>query len=176
MWNTLRIEGIVKGLLARGWNCGLLQTDRTVRAEVQGRKCQERARGNIGGFSLLEVMVALAIRATALTAVLKLHSDAMDMVIAGRTHTQGAELAQYKLTEIELAGLEGLALQSGEFGEIAPQYAWDVTVEPTPLESWSKVTVTVNNIHLRSGDEFRLTTYLLKSKPDEEEKEALEQE
>ena len=100
----------------------------------------------------------------------------MDMVIAGRTHTQGAELAQYKLTEIELAGLEGLALQSGEFGEIAPQYAWDVTVEPTPLESWSKVTVTVNNIHLRSGDEFRLTTYLLKSKPDEEEKEAPKQE
>ena len=122
----------------------------------------------------MEVMVAMAILATAFTAVLKLHSDAMDMVIAGRTHTQGAELAQYKLTEIELGGLEGLKLQSGEFGEIAPQYAWKVDFEPTPLESWTKVTVTVKNIHMREGGEFRLTTYLLTSKPDKEEKGAVE--
>jgi hypothetical protein len=121
-------------------------------------------------------MVALAILATAFTAVLKLHSDAMDMVIAGRTRTQGAELAQYKLTEIELAGLEDLDLQSGEFGELAPQYAWNVSIEPTPLESWAKVTVTVNNIHLRAGGEFHLTAYLLKSKPDEEGKDTPKEE
>jgi prepilin-type N-terminal cleavage/methylation domain-containing protein len=126
----------------------------------------------VGGFSLLEVMVAMAILATAFTAVLKLHSDAMDMVIAGRTRTQGAELAQYKLTEIELGGLESLKLESGEFGEIAPQYAWKVEFEPTPLASWTKVTVTVNNTQLRKGGEFRLTTYLLTSKPDEEGQES----
>jgi general secretion pathway protein I len=148
MWNILRIEDFAG-----------------TRRKAQGAGRKER------GFSLLEVMVAMAILATAFTAVLKLHSDAMDMVIAGRMHTQGAELAQYKLTEIELGGLEALEFQSGEFGEMAPQYAWDIDIEPTPLESWTKVTVKVNNIHMRARGEFQLTTYLPSSKPDEEKKE-----
>ena len=168
MWNTPVIEAFAGGLRATGRGCTLRHSAGYIirrKARGAGRKEGEP------GFSLLEVMVAMAILATAFTAVLKLHSDAMDMVIAGRMHTQEAELAQYKLTEIELGGLEGLEVQSGEFGEIAPQYAWNVDIEPTPLESWTKVTVTVRNIHVRRGGEFHLTTYLMASKPDEEEKE-----
>ncbi len=168
MWNILKTEDFVKTLPALGRGGILHHSGADIRCKAHGAGRKERDRG----FSLLEVMVAMAILAIAFTAVLKLHSDAMDLVITGRIHTQEAELAQYKLTEIELGGLEGLELQSGEFGEIAPQYAWDVTLEPTPLESWTKVTVTVNNIHLRAGGEFRLTTYLMK--PAEEEKDAKE--
>ncbi len=160
----LSIEVSVKGLRAPGWDCGLHPSGGYVRRKPLGTGHKETE----GGFSLLEVMVALAILATAFTAVLKLHSDAMDLVMEGRMHTQGAELAQYKLTEIELGGLEGLKFQSGEFGEIAPQYAWDVNTEPTPLKSWTKVTVTVHNIHMRKGGEFRLSTYLMNAEADEE--------
>ena len=60
------------------------------------------------GFTLLEVLVAMAILATAFAAVLRLHSDSMDMVIASRAHTKALELAQYKMTEIELSGPEKL--------------------------------------------------------------------
>ena len=113
------------------------------------------------GFTLLEVMVSLAILATAFTAVLKLHSDSIEMVISSQAHTKGADLAQYKMTEIEIAGLKNLPFMSGEFGDFAPEYRWDISVEPTPLSLWTKVTVTVSNRNIGKGGEFRLTEYML---------------
>ena len=90
MWNTLRIEAFAGGRLAIGWGCILRHSAGYImRRKARGTGCEAEDRG----FSLLEVMVAMAILATAFTAVLKLHSDAMDMVIAGRMHTQEAELA-----------------------------------------------------------------------------------
>ncbi len=115
------------------------------------------------GFTLLEVMVSLAILATAFTAVLKLHSDSMEMVISSQAHTKGADLAQYKMTEIEIAGLKNLPFMSGEFGEVAPEYSWNIKIEPTPIKLWTKVTVTVSNRNIGKGGEFRLTEYMLPS-------------
>ena len=118
------------------------------------------------GFTLLEVMVSLAILATAFTAVLKLHSDSLEMVISSQAHTRGADLAQYKMTEIEIAGLKNLPFMSGEFGEFAPEYSWSINLEPTPIKLWTKVTVTVSNRNIGKGGEFRLTEYMLVSGPE----------
>ena len=115
----------------------------------------------ISGFTLLEVMVSLAILATAFAAVLRLHSDSMDMVISTRVHTKGAELAQLKMTEIELLGLKNLPFISGEFGDLAPEYTWNIKIEPSPINLWKKVTVIVNNKNMGKGGEFRLTEYML---------------
>ena len=111
------------------------------------------------GFTLLEVMVALAILATAFAAVLKLHSDSIEMVIASRVSTKGAALAQYKMTEIEMIGLDKLPFMSGEFGEMAPDYVWNVEVEPTQFNPWVKVTVLVRNKNMK-GTGFRLSEYM----------------
>lgn len=116
-------------------------------------------RKSYDGFTLLEVMVALAILATAFAAVLKLHSDSIEMVIASRVNTKGAALAQYKMTEIEIVGLDKLPFMSGEFGEMAPDYVWDVEVEPTQLNPWVKVTVKVRNRNMK-GAGFNLTEYM----------------
>lgn len=113
------------------------------------------------GFTLLEVMVATAILATAFAAVLVLHADSVDMVIASRVHTKAAQLAQYKMTEIEVIGLKNLPFTSGEFGEIAPQYIWEISREPTSQHPWIKVTVTVSNRNLAKGGEYRLTEYMV---------------
>ena len=115
------------------------------------------------GFTLLEVMVSLAILATAFTAVLKLHSDSMEMVISSQAHTKGADLAQYKMTEIEISGLKNLPFMSGEFVEFAPEYSWNINIEPTPIKLWTKVTVTVSNRNIGNGGEFRLFEYMLLS-------------
>jgi prepilin-type N-terminal cleavage/methylation domain-containing protein len=113
------------------------------------------------GFTLLEVMVSLAILATAFAAVLSLHADSVDMVISSRFHSKAAELAQYKMTELELAGLKNIPFMSGEFGDLAPAYTWDINTEPTPVNPWIKVTVTVANRNLPKGGVFQLTEYML---------------
>lgn len=113
------------------------------------------------GFTLLEVMVALAILATAFAAALRLHSDCMEMLISSRIHTKAAELAQYKMTQIELAGLMNLGLPAGDFGELEPDYVWDVRVELTPSELFKKVTVAVRNRHGGKSGEFELSEYML---------------
>lgn len=105
-------------------------------------------------------MVAMAILATAFAAVLRLHSDSMDMVIESRIKTRALELAQYKMTDLELAGLDNLGLQSGEFQDLAPDYLWEVSVEPAAVAPWSRVTVHVRNRNRKSGG-VRLTAYML---------------
>ena len=114
------------------------------------------------GFTLLEVMVSLAIITTAFAAVLTLHSDSMEMVINSRIHTRAADLAQYKMTEVEITGVNKIAFKSGEFGDAAPEYTWDILVEPTPLESLVKVIVTVRNRNIQEGGAFQLTEYMIK--------------
>ena len=116
---------------------------------------------NRGGFTLLEVMVSLAILATAFAGVLRLHSDSIEMVISGQVYTRASELAQYKMTEIELTGLKNLPFISGEFVDLAPEYIWDIEVEPTPLDPWVKVTVSVSHRNMGKGGAFQLTEYML---------------
>ena len=120
------------------------------------------------GFTLLEVMVSLAILSTAFAAVLKLHADSIEMMIASRIHTSAAQLAQYKMTELEIRGLENMGFLSGEFNELAPDYLWNISVEPTSLREWNKVTVTITNRLTRKGGEYHLTEYLFSGKGETE--------
>jgi general secretion pathway protein I len=124
----------------------------------------KRSAKSCRGFTLLEVMVALAILAIAFVAVLKLHADSVEMLIASRIHTTASQLAQFKMTEVEVVGLENLGLFSGEFSELAPEYGWKISVEPTPLADWSKVTVTVTNRYVSQGGEYQLSEYILSRK------------
>jgi general secretion pathway protein I len=112
------------------------------------------------GFTLLEVMVSLAILATAFAAALRLHSDSMGVLISTRIHTKAAELAQYRMTELEMGDYKGPRMTSGDFGELAPDYIWEVRVEDTPTEFWKMVTVQVRNRHGGKAGEFELTEYM----------------
>ena len=113
------------------------------------------------GFTLLEVMVSLAILATAFGAVLRLHSDSVEMVISSRAQTKAADLAQFKMTEIELTGIRRIPFLSGEFGDLAPEYHWNIDLEPAPIDPWIKVTVRVSNRNMGQGGMFQLTEYML---------------
>jgi hypothetical protein len=113
-------------------------------------------------------MVALAILATAFAAVLKLHADSVEMLLTSRMHTSAAQLAQYKLTQIEVMGIENLPFLSGDFDNLAPDYKWSVEVEPTGMKDWNKITVTVSNRLVRKGGEYQLTEFMPLPRPEQE--------
>ena len=81
-----------------------------------------------GGFTLLEVMVALALIAIALTAVLGSQSQSVSLAGEARFNTTAALLAQTKMAEIELKDPEDLTADSGDFGEDFPGYTWQSSV------------------------------------------------
>ena len=92
--------------------------------KLRRNEALERARG----FTLLEVMIAMAIIAIALVAVLGSQSQSLDLASEAKFKTTAALLAQGKMAEIETASMENLSSDSGDFGEDFPNYHWEYTV------------------------------------------------
>jgi len=91
------------------------------------------------GFTLLEVMIAVAIIAIAFTAVLGSQSQSVSLAIESRFNTMAPLLAQRKMAQVESEKLEGLASDSGDFGEDFPGYTWQVDVRDVVFEELSGV-------------------------------------
>ncbi len=81
------------------------------------------------GFTLLEVMAAMAVMAAALAAVLGVQSQAVGIATEARFTTNAALLAQEKISEMEALGPEGAHSDSGDFGEDFPGYRWTASVQ-----------------------------------------------
>ena len=112
------------------------------RFEVQGPGFQAQNPQAQAGFTLLEVMIALAIVAIALVTLLGLGNRSID--INGRLQhiTRATLLAQQKMTEIETQG-SGVQEAEGPFDPPHEIYRWRIALEETPLPSVRMVTVTV---------------------------------
>jgi general secretion pathway protein I len=80
------------------------------------------------GFTLLEVMVAVALIAIALTTLLVSQSQSVSFANSAKFETMAALLAQSKMSEIEMQEKDIPANDSGDFGDDYPGYAWEVTV------------------------------------------------
>ena len=84
------------------------------------------------GFTLLEIMLALAILAITLTAVLRSQSHSLSLATEARFRTTAPLLAQHRAA-LAQAAAEGVAVTgSGEFGEEFPGYAWAVVESDPP--------------------------------------------
>jgi len=105
------------------------------------------------GFTLLEVMVALAIVAIALVALMGLGNRSIAVNARLQKITQATLLAQQRMTEIEIqsgqGGLQALN-EEGVFDEPFAEFRWRLKYEDTPLPNLRIVTVTV-----AWGDEAR---------------------
>ena len=86
------------------------------------------------GFTLLEVMVAMAIIAIALMAVLGSQSQSLSLASEAKFGTTAAFLAQGKMAEIEAGKPEDITSDSGDFGEDFPGYRWDLSVNDVTLD------------------------------------------
>jgi general secretion pathway protein I len=105
--------------------------------------------GRAHGFTLLEVLVAVAILAIAMVAILKANVQNLDALNASRESTTASLLAAGKLAEIEAMGPAEWAEFEGDFAEDHPDYTWEVETAITESEGVMRVVVTVQ----RSGGE-----------------------
>lgn len=86
------------------------------------------------GFTLLEVMVAIAIIAIVLVGVLRLQGQTVGMNESFRFYTQAPLLANARMSEV-LADPDGAGgATSGDFGEAFAGYTWEVEREPVILD------------------------------------------
>ena len=86
------------------------------------------------GFTLLEVMVAVAIIAIALTALLGSQSQSVSYANSAKFETMAALLAQKKMSEMVIQDPASLTSANGDFGDDYPGYTWEATVSDVSLE------------------------------------------
>lgn len=90
-----------------------------------GRGPEGKSRSR-GGFTLLEVMAAVAIVSIVLMAVYKLHLQTISMNTAARFYTVAPVLAQRVIADFELN--EDEMGTSGDFGDAFPGYLWSADI------------------------------------------------
>jgi len=112
-----------------------------------------------GGFTLLEVMIAMAILAITLVVIFQSQSQSVSMAGEARFQTTAALLAQGKIAEIETANPERISSDSGDFGDDFPDYSWELDVTETELESLKKIEVKVVNEKMKSNNSLRFVFY-----------------
>lgn len=111
------------------------------------------------GFTLMEVMIAMAILAIALVAVFQLQSQSISMATDSRFMTTAALLAQSKMVEAEAGSTLSNRKEDGDFGPDYPQYIWRLEVGDTDLAQFKKVEVTVINKLFIGGGTYKLLLY-----------------
>lgn len=96
-------------------------------------------RGAIGrrGFTLLEVMISLAVLAIALLALLGLDHQDLQSVIRTQDLSRAAMLAQALMTQAELGSIPEVATTTGDFQSMYPRqypnFRWQRVVEPSAV-------------------------------------------
>ncbi len=112
------------------------------------------------GFTLLEVLVAVAILAIALVAILKANVQSLDALTGTRETTTASLLAAGKLAEIEAAGAANWSELQGDFGEDYPGFTWEVESTVAELEGVIRVAVIVRRSGGVVGREVRIEELL----------------
>ncbi len=98
------------------------------------------------GFTLLEIMIALAIVSIAMVSLLALANRSIGFHDRLQRITAATLLAQQKMAETEVSAQKGAlttAPTQGVFNRPYEGYRWSITFADTPLPSVRMVTVTV---------------------------------
>jgi type IV pilus assembly protein PilV len=116
------------------------------------------------GFTLIEIVISMAILAIGLVGILSLFPVGFDSARRSMNLTQASLYAQEKLAEIKKDGFPDLTPINGEFAD--PNYKWEQAVsDEVPAGYLRKVELTVkwnykNNVH-----QEMFTTYVAKYAP-----------
>ena len=100
------------------------------------------------GFTLLEVMIAVALIAIALTTLLGSQSQSVSFANSAKFETMAALLAQSKMSEITVQEPGELTNDSGDFGDDYPGYAWEVNVSDIVIAGMDKISDYLKQVDL----------------------------
>jgi len=107
------------------------------------RRRSDRSRS--GGFTLLEVMVALGIAALSLTAVTAAMSQMVDAANSMKERTYASWIAQNKIAELRLSNIvPDVSEDSGEVEYAGLEWTWSSTISETGVENLYRVDVAVS--------------------------------
>lgn len=99
------------------------------------------------GFTLLELIVAIAILAVALFGVMQAVTQGINSSIVSRERARAVELAELKLTELRLDPALEPGVSDGDFGDQQPDWTWTSDVVETEQEGLLRLLVTVSWAH-----------------------------
>jgi general secretion pathway protein I len=85
------------------------------------------------GFTLLEVMIAMAILAIGLTSLFGSQSSSVALATETRFNIQAPLLARLQLSTIQ-SSTEGIFADNGDFGDEFPGFQWELSVEDTSFQ------------------------------------------
>lgn len=112
------------------------------------------------GFSLLEVMVALAILATALVVVLSHQAASIDVGNEAKIMTKATLLAQERMTALIAQEEVNVGVDEGEAEEGNPVFKWKTEVEESETEGMKRVTVVIAWKEGGREKDLRVVTYV----------------
>lgn len=115
---------------------------------------------NYKGFTLLEVMIALAIVSIALVAMLGLAQRNILVNDRLQRMTQATFLAKQKMAEIENGILSGLDRTRGEFPSPNQQFSWRVQYSSTPIQGIQQIDLSVLWGEEKENELVTLTSFL----------------
>lgn len=85
-----------------------------------------------GGFTLLEIMVSIAIIAIVLVSLFRMHASTIGLAEKIKFNAVAASLAREKITRI-LMDIKDSGDNRGDFGDAFPGYAWESTMAELPM-------------------------------------------
>lgn len=104
------------------------------------------APGRISGFTLIEVLVALAVVAVALGAGLRAAAVATDNTLALRERTLARWVAENELNRIRVRpGLPAPGQSDGEAEQGGQRFVWQASVETTPNSNFRRIVLRVRH-------------------------------
>lgn len=115
------------------------------------------------GFTLLEIMIALAIISIALVALLGLANRSIGVHDRLNRMTEATLLAQQMMAQTELSAQQGDLAQydsEGVFDDPYGEYRWTIVFADTPLSSVKMVTVSVLWGSEELHDQVDLTSFI----------------
>ncbi|MGD9947571.1 MAG: prepilin-type N-terminal cleavage/methylation domain-containing protein [Desulfobulbus sp.] len=127
-----------------------------------------KAYGHNSGFTLLEVMIAVAIIAIAVVTLLGAQSQSVSIASSAKFDTMASMLAQWKMSDLLLQDFTEITDDEGNFGEDYPQFSWKLTVTELS-ESETGITGTTDQVkaldiavhsNQDSSAEFSLRTFV----------------
>ena len=112
------------------------------------------------GFTLLEVMIAMAILAITLVTVYQSQSQSISMASSSRFLTTASLLAQGRMARIDAADPREVVSAKGDFGEEFSDYAWQVEVgDVKEIPLLKRIALTVTNGRMTTRNTYRLILY-----------------